>query len=247
MQAPIILAEPLKVVLGEKPPKKKRIRVLRPSDIVNKQRYIYPFEGKFFESFGKPEKYAKWFFTGPSFSGKSTLMFIICQYLSRFGTVDYNNHEEAGGDSETVVQKIGISGMNGNNGIRLYKAPLESDVYETFYDRLIKRKSASFAVLDSIQHAEMNKKSYLHYTDSLCNPRKGKSMLFVSHWVKNDFTKFVKHDCDIKVEVIGYVAHIESRYGGNKPFLIYEQAAKTYWGKNYNKVIDGRYWPGKKK
>lgn len=236
-----------KVVLAEKPHKKRRTKVLRPSDIVGKQRDLYPFEGKFFESFGKPEKYAKWFITGPSFSGKSTFLFLLCQELSQYGPVDYNNHEEAGGDSQTVVEKIAISGMAKNDQVRLYKSPLESDTHESFYERLARRNSAPFAVLDSMQHAEMTKKSYLHYTEKLCTPRKGKSLLFVSHWVKNEFTKFVKHDCDIKIEVIGYVANVESRYGGNKPFVVYEQGAKIHWGKNYKKVISGQYWPGKKK
>ena len=240
--------KPQAVDLPEKPPKKKRIKVLRPSQIINKVRNILPFEGKYAESFGQPEKHAKWFITGPPAAGKSSLMFMLCNYLTKYGVVDYNNHEEAGGDSQTVGQKIEQSLMNDKDGkVRFYKAPLISDEYETMMDRLKKRKSADFAILDSIQHAEMNKKIYLHYTESFCKPKKGKMMLFISHWAKNDFTKFVKHDCDIKVEVIGHVAYVESRYGGGKPFLIWEKGAKDHWRKNYNLVIQGRYWPGKKK
>src|SRR5688572_14326701 len=96
---------------AEKLPKKKKIKVLRPSQIISKERDIYPFEGIFFDSFGRPERHAKWFITGPSFAGKSSLIFTICNYLTRFGIVDYNNHEEAGGDSETVANKIMQSGM----------------------------------------------------------------------------------------------------------------------------------------
>jgi hypothetical protein len=236
------------VVIKEKAHKKKRIKVMRPSEIVSKARNIYPFEGKFFESFGKPEKYAKWFITGPSFSGKSYLLTQLCDYFSQFGLVDYNNHEESGGDSETVSQKIMQTGdLVNNDNVRYYKAPLESDVQETFFERLRRRSSATFAVLDSMQHAEMSKKIYLHYTEAFCTPKRGKNMLFVSHWVKNDFTKFVKHDCDIKIEVIGFVASVESRYGGSKPFVIWESGARAYWNKNFNKVADGKYWPGKKK
>ena len=80
------------VVPAEKARKKKRIKVLQPSQIINKKRKIYPFEGKFLESFGKPERHAKWFFTGPSFAGKSSLLFEVCNYLTSYGTVDYNNH-----------------------------------------------------------------------------------------------------------------------------------------------------------
>lgn len=242
------ISDYLEVDTAPKAHNRRRIKVLRPSQVLNKDRVLYDFTGEYLDSFGRPEKHAKWFITGPSFSGKSTLVFMLCNYLTQFGTVDYNNHEEAGGDSETVANKIRLSGMGDKDGkVRLYKAALEDDVFETFEQRMAKKHSANFAVLDSVQHAELTKKSYIRIADRFCTPRGGKSFLFVSHWVKNDFTKFIKHDCDIKVEVIGFVANVESRFGGGKPFLIWEDGARRYWGKNYRKVISGRYWPGKKK
>lgn len=235
---------------GETAPKKKKVKVLRPSQIVNKDRDIYPFKDKFFDSFGMPEKHVKWFITGPPYSGKSSFVFELCNYLTQFGIVDYNNHEEAGGDSDTVSEKIIQSGMGDKDGkVRLFKAPIESDDYETYFERLNKRKSADFGVLDSVQHAELSKKQYLHLTDSLCNTRKKKSLIFISHGVKTDYTKFIKHDCDIKIEVIGFIAHVESRcrFAKNKPFVIWEKAAREHWGKKYHRVTQGKYWPGIKK
>lgn len=227
--------------------KKKRIKVMRPSQIINKQRTIYKFEGRFLESFGEPEKHSKWFITGPSYSGKSTFLFILSNYFSQFGLVDYNNHEEAGGDSKTVAIKLEQIGMKENDRIRYFKAPIESDTNETFTERLLRRRSAEFAFIDSLQHAEMNKRKYLDITNLFCNPKKAKSLVLISHWVKDDLTKFIKHDCDIKIEVIGFVAYVLSRYGGNKPFVIWEEGAKQYWGKKYKQVIEGKYWPGQKK
>jgi hypothetical protein len=230
---------------AETPPKKRKVKVLKPSQILKKERNVFPFEGRFLESFGKPEKHAKWFITGPSFAGKSSLLFELAAYMCGFTRVDINEMEEAGGDSETVAQKIRQSKMPDGN-IRMYKAPLISDVSQTLYERMTLRNSPGFVVINSMQHAEMDKKLFLHYTDTFCNPRRAKSMCFISHWIKNDLTKFVKHDCDIKIEVIGYVAHVESRYGGGKPFIIWEQGAKNYWKKKYHRVINGWYWPGKK-
>ena len=228
------------------PRKKKRVKVLRPSQIVKKKREIYPFEGRFLDSFGTPEQHAKWYITGPPTAGKSSLMFELCHYLTQFGTIDYNNHEESGGDALTVLNKINQSGIGENGKIRFYKAELVSDEHESFADVLKKRASSDFAILDSVQHAQMNKALYLFYTNTFCNTKRGKSMMFVSHFVKNDFTKFVYHDCDIKVEVKGYVAYVESRYGGGKPFVIWEKGARDHWGKKYHRVINGKYWPGKK-
>src|SRR6266498_827771 len=94
--------------------RKPKIRALSPSQIVNKQRVIYPFDGRMKDSFGSPEKIAKWFITGPSYSGKSSLIFTICNELCAFGKVDYNNFEE--GDSETVKEKIIRHGLVNREG-----------------------------------------------------------------------------------------------------------------------------------
>ena len=193
----------------------------------------------------------KWFITGPPYSGKSSLVFELCNELTTFGKVDYNNHEEAGGDADTVARKLREKGLADKDGkIQLYKAPIESDEYETWNEILSKKQSAPFGVLDSLQHAGLTtKRQFLGLVDKFCTPKRGKSLIFISHFEKNEFTKFVKHDCDIKVEVIGFVANVESRAtdAQNKPFVIWEQKAKEYWGKNYKKVISGAYWPGRKR
>lgn len=35
----------------------------------------------------------------------------------------------------------------------------------------------------------------------------------------------------------GYVAFVVSRYGGNKPYVIWEDGAKKFWGDKYNEVV----------
>ena len=47
----------------------------------------------------------------------------------------------------------------------------------------------------------------------------------------------VEVDVDIKVRVEGFVAFVRSRYGGNKPFVIWEEGAKKYWGRKYRFII----------
>lgn len=224
------------------PPKKPKIRALRPSQVVNKKRTIYPFSGAFQESMGQPEKIAKIFITGPSYSGKSSFTFDLCNYLTQFGCVDYNSFEE--GDSQTVAEKLTRHGLEAQE--KMFRLLPKVSMPE-FHERLLRRKSAAFAVIDSVQHAELNKHEYIKLVDSLCVPRRGKCIIFINHWVKNDLTKFIKHDCDIKIEVIGFVAKVLSRYGGNKPYVVWEKGAKAYWQKKYNSVVQGKYWPGEKK
>lgn len=210
--------------------------------VFNKQRVVYEFEGKWKESFGTPERTARWFITGPPFAGKSSFCFQLCKYLTSFGVVGYNNFEE--GDSQTVADKIEAYGlMDAAAHFKLIPGEPVAD----FKKRMLRRQSPAFGIIDSVQHAGMDKKMYVDFANSLSNSRRGKGLVFINHWVKNDLTKFIKHDCGIKIEVQGYVAYVQSRYGGCKPFVIWEEGAKTYWGKKYNSVIAGRYWPGQKK
>lgn len=235
----------------EKAPKKKRIKVLRPSQIINKEREYIELGGVLGDSIGRVEKGTKIFITGRSYSGKSSFITMLCAAMAKYTKVDYNNHEEKGGDAATVKQKLKQASIDESfdHEIRFYQAPIHSDTHETFTEVLNKKGSAGFAVLDSIQHAGMGKADYIAFTNRFCNPRKGKIVAFISHWQQNDFVKHVRHDCDVKLEAMHYVVYVESRLEGasNKPIVVWEEGAKKAWGKNYNKVIKGQYWPGKRK
>lgn len=239
------------VVLPEKPYKKRRTKMLRPSQIINKKREFIDIGGDIGASIGKVEKGTKIFITGPSFSGKSSFISKLCRLFADHMLVDYNNHEEKGGDAGTVKNKMAHAGIDEtfDKRIRFYKAPITSDTEESFEDILKKKKSAGFVVLDSVQHAELDRSQYIHLTDKFCNPKRGKIMAFICHWVKNDYMKFIRHDCDVKLEVMHYVVYVESRLEGssNKPIIIWEEGARKGWGKNFTAVKNGKYWPGKKK
>lgn len=219
---------------------KPKVRPMKPSEVVNKKRVIYAFDGEYGECFGQPERHAKFFITGPSFSGKSSFVFELCSYLCRFGTVWMNNFEE--GDAATVAIKMQRHGLlNHDKTFRLWpRMPIDD-----FKEKLMGKRAGNIAIVDSIQHASMNKKKYDDFAFALSNPRKGKMLVFISHYAKNEFTSHVRHDADIKIEIIGFVARIESRYGQQKQMLlIWEEGAKRYWGKHYKKVLEGKHWTG---
>ncbi len=235
----------------EKPHKKKRTKVLRPSQIIKKERQYIELNDEIGASIGRIERGTKIFITGKSYSGKSSFITRLCQAMARHVNVDYNNHEEKGGDAATVKVKMKHAGIDEtfDSRIRYYMAPLHSDTEETFDEILSKRGSAGFAILDSMQHAGMDKTEYIRFTNKFCNPRKGKIIAFISHWQKNDLFKHVLHDCDVKLEVMHYVVYVESRLEGatNKPIVIWPEGAKKAWGKNFKAVTEGKYWPGRKK
>lgn len=231
---------------------KKRTKIMRPTQIINKKREYVELTGAIGESIGKLELGTKIFITGRSYSGKSTFIIALCKAIAEQGMrVDYNSHEEKGGDSSTIIEKMrhaGIIDEKFDAMLRFYKAPLESDTEETFGEILKRKASAGFAVLDSIQHAGMNKQKYIEFTEYFCNPKRKKIVAFISHWQKNDFVGHVRHDCDIKLEAMHYVVYVESRMAGanNRPIVLWEEGAKRGWGKRYKMVVEGKYWPGKK-
>jgi hypothetical protein len=109
-----------------------------------------------------------------------------------------------------------------------------------------KKKAAQFGVIDSVQYAGFD---YDYYKEMKRELRK-KSLLFISHAQGNNplgrTADSIRYDARIKVHVIGYMAKVISRYGGNMPFIIWEEGAKKYWGKKFNSVKEGKYWPGQK-
>lgn len=210
--------------------------------VLNKKRITYEFEGPFKDSFGKPERNAIWMVWGQSGNGKTRFLLILTKYLSRFGDVAYNSLEE--GDGESFAKALRETDMLQVDGkFRL----IDMEMPDEFRDRLAKKKAAQFGVWDSVQYAGFD---YQYYKDMKKLLRK-KSLLFISHAQGNNplgrTAEAIRYDAGIKVHVIGYVAKVVSRYGGNKPFIIWEDGAKKYWGKKYNSIKEGKYWPGQKK
>lgn len=216
-----------------------RFRPLRPSEVVNKKRVVYAFDGEWAEIFGQPEQQAKIFITGASFGGKSTFTYKFCKYLQQFGKVWYNSFEE--GDTLTSGMKLKDMGIEDGQNFRL----IDRYPIAAFKQQMLRRNAAKMCVIDSIQHAGMNKKMYDDFSLSLSNVRRGKMCIFISHHVKDSFTMHVRHDCDIKIEIIRFIARIESRYTGKTIIhVLYEEGAKKHWGKKYKSIINGHFWPG---
>lgn len=219
--------------------KSRKVKVLSPSQVINKKRVIYDFDGRFLESFGKPERNAIWCIWGNSGNGKTRFLMELSKYLTRFGKVDYNSFEE--GDSETVAKAFRETDMLDVNGsLKL----IDNGPMDWFEDRLSKKRSAAFGVIDSVQYSGINYDRYKEFKENVRN----KSLLFISHakgYNPDGYTaEKIRYDASIKVHVVKFVAKVKSRYGTKAPFLIWEEGAKKEWGKRFKDVIAGKYWPG---
>lgn len=111
--------------------------------------------------------------------------------------------------------------------------------YEKLCEKLSKRKSPKFIIIDSLQYWNINYDKYKALKELF--PRK--TFIFISHadgqHPSGTTAKQIRYDVPVKVRVEGYVAFVVSRFGGNKPFVIWEAGAKKHWGDKYNAIIKG--------
>ena len=152
-------------------------------------------------------------------------MMQLSHYLSGFKRVLYNSLEE--GLSRSLQLAIVRHGMQ-----QIKNFSLVSEGIGSLQRRLEKRRSAEVVIIDSLQFTQLNKSAYRAFKSAFFHH---KLLILVSHAEgKRPLGRtagFIRYDADVKLRVEGYRAFARSRYGGDqKPFTIWEEGAKAYWG-----------------
>jgi len=180
---------------------------------------------------------------GASGAGKSNLILQLLSLLMKNGNVLYVGLEE--GTEFTMRKKVfEHMSLEAHNG-KIVFADHEM-TYDELTKRLMKKKSPRFIVIDSVQYWNIDYEQY----KALKERFKRKSFIYISHAKGKEplgaTAQAIRYDAGIKVHVIGYLAFVVSRFGGNNPYVIWEEGAKRYWGKKFRKLIEGRPAPEKK-
>lgn len=201
-------------------------RALSVSDVLSMKKDTLPFEGAWKEAFGEPERTGVWLVWGRSGNGKTSFVLQLCKELCKWGHVVYDSLEE--GDSLTMQNAFRRHSMLDVRG-RLVLLDCES--MEDLSERLSKRKSAEFVVVDSFQYTQMNYKQYVKFKEA----HKDKLLIFVSHargtMPAGRSAVSVMFDASLKVWVEGYKAFSKGRYIGSKGiYTIWAEKARQYWG-----------------
>lgn len=162
---------------------------------------------------------------GNSANGKTNFLVQLCKELSCLGVVLYNSHEEGHGKT---VQDLVI-----RHGLAEYDSKfrfLDNEPFPELFARLKKKHSPKIVVIDSVQYSGITYEQYKQLKETF----KRKIFLFISHAEgkepKASVAKAIKYDANIKVHVNGFIAFVQSRYGGNKNYIIWEEGAKKAWG-----------------
>lgn len=185
---------------------------------------VMEFEGKYLNSFGKPELSGVWLIWAHSGNGKTHFALQLAKYLTHFGKVAYNTMEEGARLTfQMAAEATNIREVSGRFTV------LSRESISDLTERLSKRKSPDIIFIDSFQYTGLTKKGYIALKEKF--PKK--LFVFVSHaegkHPEGRTAKFVRYDADIKIRVEGYKAFPVSRYGGNEEFVIWDEGAYEYW------------------
>lgn len=171
---------------------------------------------------------------GPSFAGKSNFLNALIKELAKYNTILYVALEES---FSTTSQEKAIRHNLGEMAGKVRFANHETS-FEELVEFLQKKRSPTVVVIDSLQYIAISYTDYKHLKQMF--PRK--TFIFVSHAKgKNPDGKTaekIRYDAGIKVRVEGFIAHTDSRYGGNKNYVVWEQGAKNYWKKAFKNHLN---------
>ena len=186
-----------------------------------------PFEGDWQELIGHPEISGSWLIWGDSGNGKTRFALQLCKYLAQFCRVAYDSMEE--GASKSMKKAFREVGMN---EVKCAVILLNNEPIDELKTRLRKRRSPNVVVLDSIQYSGLNYRDYVDLRAEF----KNKLFILISHADgKNPAgrtAKSIRYDAFVKIRIEGYRAFALSRYGGGKPYTIWEEGAEAYYNED---------------
>jgi hypothetical protein len=197
------------------------------SELLSKKFALLPFDGEFLAAIGQPERSGNWIIGGASASGKTTFIFKLAKYMTRFDRVYYNSLEE--GAKRTTQMALERTGMiEARSRFIITREPIDE-----MTERLRKRKSPNIVVVDSIQHSMITKREYMILTREFPS----KLFIWVTHMDDRNkpvgaIANFVWYDADVKMRTEGYKMFADSRYqdGAPTPYVIWDEGAANYWG-----------------
>ena len=203
-------------------------RALTVKEVLNKKRQTFPFDGKWADAFGLPERTGVWFIWGRSGNGKTSFVMQLIAELCKYDRVAFDSMEE--GDSLSMRQKLVRHGLS-KVGSRFHL--LNAEPMTELKERLARRKSYNIIVIDSFQYTQMSYRDYIQFKEQ----NKDKLIVFISHakgsLPRGSAAEGVMYDATLKIWVEGFKAFSKGRFiGQTGEFTIWDEGAERYWGEN---------------
>lgn len=195
-------------------------RAYSPREIIKQTHKTLPWSGRWEECFGLPEERATWFISGASAGGKSSFVMQLAHELTNYGQVLYLSYEE--GLNQSFQERLIRFRLDKKQG---WFRVTTNDTLGDLTERLKKRHSAKFIIVDSFQLA------YWSYpeAEALVKAFPKKSFIFVSQEEKSQPTgkaaRRLRYLADVKIRVVGFRAYCQGRFNpdaGNS-FVVWEE------------------------
>lgn len=191
---------------------------------------------KFRDSFGELSMPFVGIIWGQSGQGKTNLVFtMIDAFLVNFKVLFLSLEEGHEMSMKNSLVRHFESGAD--DKLKNLKVSDSRVTFDELCVLLKKKRSANIIVVDSLQFFNITYDDYKMLKGLF--PKK--SFLFISHakgkTPKGGCADSIMYDAGLKIRVDGYIAFPISRYGGNIPYVIWEDGAKQKHGKAYRQII----------
>ena len=186
----------------------------------------FEFTGEWHDAFGTPERTGVWYVFGGSGSGKTSFVLMLMKCLAEFGKVLFVSYEE-GEISASLQDGIMRYGLLS----RKKDVLVTTDSLDELSERLSRKKSPDFVIIDSLEYSEFATiKQLKAYTDEfpdklfvIIGQASGKS----PRTALGDSVLFYAKQ---KIYVEGYRAFSRGRSVGETGYLdIWQKGAEEYW------------------
>ena len=196
------------------------------SQALSIRRSTLRLEGGWGNCVGEIDRTGVVFFWGKSGNGKTSAVLSFGKELARFGRVLYNSLEE--GLSVSFLNALRRHAMQAC-GRRFQVVAGES--IADLDERLSKRKSPDFVIIDSFQYTQLDYRQYIAFKERHLD----KMLVFVSHadgkQPAGRAARSVMYDAGLKIWVEGYKAFTNGRFfGPTGEYTIWREKAEEYWG-----------------
>lgn len=202
-------------------------RAVSVRQLLDKKFKVIPLSPLWERFIGIPEANGVWFIWGHSGHGKSRFLMMLAKELAIHGKVVFNTLEE--GARLSMQKNLKASGIVDEPEIMKNLQFLDREPIDELKERLRRKKSPNFVIIDSYQYTGLSKLQYIKLKEEFPEVL----FIFNSHAEgkepQGQTAKFVRYDADIKIRVEGFKAFPGSRLGGGEPYIIWEEGAKKYW------------------
>ena len=160
---------------------------------------------------------------GKSGHGKTEYVLKLSKILAmHYGKVHLNSVEQGKSDSfKEAFMRCNMSEIEAGKWMLGSKQMRD---FEYYFERMQRPNSGRVLIIDSLDYFSLTLNQYKRLHERFPH----KSIIIIAWNDPMDAqAKKIKYMCDIKVEIIDFKAKIRSRFGGNKPLVVWKEGYES--------------------